>query len=295
MQTYIINGFRRNRGGAIFALQQTGTNSGGYSNGDTHYRLNDFMCNRDFTINSVMRVTGTIPNTNGRLTGEVFTIGDRVTSVVGKQIDSFVMKQGNCYAVVVRTVNAVNTEEILITELRAYVAPVRATPTTPTQGRAVGNPTPTTPVGATGRFATIEQTIQSRNPRTIRLERLLKRRTETPQGFLERFFRELNGNRATIYVDDSSVQTPTGRRRSLGDIFQIMKYYYPDITLNTVLNLLYNVLPTSMPSGFRTSYCNTILKRVWYFDEAQSTNQLDRSRNDEFGNNYAFYLTNITR
>lgn len=295
MQSYIITGFRRNRGGAIFELQVTGTNSGGYSNGDTHYRLNDFICNRDFTIHSVMRVTGTVPNTNGRLQGEVFTIGTDVGTTPGRAIESFIIKQGNCYARVYLDRHNLAFGEILITELRTYVAPVPRTRNTNLPPATNATPTPTAPVGVTGRFATVEQAILSRNTRPIRLERLLKRRTETLQRFLERFFQDWNEDRNTIYVDDSSVQTEMGRRRSLGDIYMICKYYYPTCTLNEVLNLLYNVLPTSMPDGFRTSYCNTILKRVWYFDENQSTNQLDKTRNDEFGNNYQFYLTNINR
>ncbi len=295
MQTYIINGFRRNRGGAIFALQQTGTNSGGYSNGDTHYRLNDFICNRDFTINSVMRVTGTIPNTNGRLQGEIFTVGSRVTRIAGRLVGGFIIKQGNCYATVYSENNTDSTEEILITELRTYVAP--APRTRNTNLPPATNATPATPTltNTNARFLQVESDILSRNIRPIRLERLLKRRTETLQRFLERFFQDWNKDRNTIYADDSSVQTEMGRRRSLGDIYMICKYYYPTCTLNEVLNLLYNVLPTSMPDGFRTSYCNTILKRVWYFDEDQATNQLDKTRNDEFGNNYQFYLTNINQ
>lgn len=290
MQSYIITGFRRNRGGAIFELQVTGSKSGGYSNGETHYRLNDFICNRDFTIHSVMRVTGTVPNTNGRLQGEVFTINSRVTNTIGRLVGGFIIKQGNCYATVYSENNTDSTEEILITELRTYVAPAP----TPRNTQATPNPT-TTGTVSSGRFAAVEQAILSRNTRPIRLERLLKRRTETLQRFLERFFQDWNDDRNTIYVDDSSVQTEMGRRRSLGDIYMICKYYYPTCTLNEVLNLLYNVLPTSMPNGFRTSYCNTILKRVWYFDEDQATNQLDKTRNDEFGNNYQFYLTNITQ
>ncbi len=295
MQSYIITGFRRNRGGAIFELQVTGANSGGYSNGDTHYRLNDFICNRDFTIHSVMRVTGTVPNTNGRLQGEVFTIGTGVGTTPGRAIESFIIKQGNCYARVYLDRHNLAVSEILITELRTYVAQAPRTRATNLPPATNVTPTPTTPVEVTGRFATVEQAILSRNTRPIRLERLLKRRTETLQRFLERFFQDWNEDRNTIYVDDSSVQTEMGRRRSLGDIYMICKYYYPTCTLNEVLNLLYNVLPTSMPDGFRTSYCNTILKRVWYFDEDQSTNQLNKTRNDEFGNNYQFYLTNITR
>lgn len=288
MQSYIITGFRRNRGGAIFELQVTGTNSGGYSNGETHYRLNDFICNRDFTIHSVMRVTGTVPNTNGRLQGEVFTIGSRVTNTPDRIIESFIIKQGNCYARVTTPTHLL--DEILITELRIYV------PSAPTPRNTQATPNPTTTgTVSSGRFAAVEQAILSRNTRPIRLERLLKRRTETLQRFLERFFQDWNDDRNTIYVDDSSVQTEMGRRRSLGDIYMICKYYYPTCTLNEVLNLLYNVLPTSMPDGFRTSYCNTILKRVWYFDEDLVTNQLDKTRNDEFDNNYQFYLTNITQ
>ncbi len=116
-------------------------------------------------------------------------------------------------------------------------------------------------------FLIIEQTIKDKNLRAIRLEKLKKDRDgQTVEQFLIKFFTEWNDNRNTIYVDNRDIQTPIGKRRSLGDIYMICLYYFPECSLKDVLDILYNQLLSSMPDGFRSSYCSTINKRVWYFD-----------------------------
>jgi hypothetical protein len=39
-----------------------------------------------------------------------------------------------------------------------------------------------------------------------------------------------------------------------------------------------------MPSGFRTSKCSTISKRVWYYDATKESAQKDLNSIDEYGN-----------
>lgn len=146
-------------------------------------------------------------------------------------------------------------------------------------------------------FEKIEKMIFKNNPREIRLVPLNKKPATkgTLQEFLQRFFTEWNAEKDTIYADDREIQTAARRRRSLGDIYQICKYYYPESTLNQVLNLLYNILPKSIPKGFRTSFCFTIHKRVWYFDARSSTARHNDERVDEFGHAVQYYLRKIEK
>ncbi len=143
-------------------------------------------------------------------------------------------------------------------------------------------------------FDEIEEQIRQNNPREIRLQPLQKnRKDQTLQEFLTKFFLVWNNEKNTIYADTKDIQTDTRRRRSLGDIFLICKYYYPTTTLREVLNLLYDVLPSIMPAGFRSSYCSTIDKRVWYFDEDRRGALINEDHRDEFGKIVNFYLDNL--
>lgn len=119
--------------------------------------------------------------------------------------------------------------------------------------------------------------------RPLRIRGLLKKRSETLQEFLEKFFRDWNNDKDTIYVGNGHLQTEPGKRRSIGDIFQICQYYFPDCTIKEVSDILLNKLPDTV-SNFRTSYCNMIHKRVFYKgEEDQETGQFDEEDEDEYG------------
>lgn len=116
----------------------------------------------------------------------------------------------------------------------------------------------------------------------LRLRGILKKRTETLEGFLQRFFTDWNSSRPTIYVGNGHTQTEPDKRRSLGDIFQICRYYYPNCTVEEVSKILYSLVDT-VPN-FRSSYCNQINKRVFYKGtESQDAEFYDEEEADEFG------------
>ena len=52
--------------------------------------------------------------------------------------------------------------------------------------------------------------------------------------FLKNFFSLYSENYITIYAKNGVTQTARGKRRSIGDIFRITKYYYPRVALTTV-------------------------------------------------------------
>lgn len=117
----------------------------------------------------------------------------------------------------------------------------------------------------------------------LRIRGLLKKRNETLEEFLIKFFNNYNNNKETLFVETKEVQTPPGKRRSIGDIYAICKYYYPTCTIRDVVNIVYNVLPTEVPR-FRSSLCSQIKKRVFYQGaEDQQSAMYNTSNPDEFG------------
>ncbi|MFA9239458.1 MAG: hypothetical protein ACEQSQ_06155 [Candidatus Paceibacteria bacterium] len=113
----------------------------------------------------------------------------------------------------------------------------------------------------------------------------------TLQEFLKKFFEEYNNNFNTIYVESKKEQTSIGRRRSLGDIYKICKYYYPSCNLRDVIQILYTTLPKAFKTGFRTSFCNTIKKRVFYYESGSPNGIYNTNNLDEFGYLYTYYLS----
>lgn len=149
----------------------------------------------------------------------------------------------------------------------------------------------------TNMLDTLQRIIIASYTRPIRLERTLKVRKETLAVFINKFFTEWNGNnevddeqgeyKNTIYVDNHEIQTDWGRRRSLGDIFMICRYYYPNCTLREVMTVLTTIVGNS---HFRSSWCNTIRKKVWYYDTNAENGVFNTEKQDEYGYTYAQYL-----
>ncbi len=293
MQSYIINSFKKISDNSIWIRQETGTNSGGYVRQSTLTtplntdikRLNDFLCDGEFIIHSILRVTST--DRQGRLSGEIFTVAERVVSrgvTLNVNISKFKIEMSNVIIWLVADNNS--SHRVLLTEINKYKEPVVTAKQTPVRkGKTIVGKENTA-------FADIVTAIESKT-QPVRLEKTYKKRTETIEEFLVKFFKKWNNENNTIFVDTLEVQTATGKRRSLGDIYMILKYYYPDTTLNEVLNLLYNTLPATFDSGFRASYCHTIKKKVWYYDSEDNNGVFDKTTNDEYGKPYRFYAENI--
>ena len=181
-----------------------------------------------------------------------------------------------------------------------YTAPDRNEP----QPRTVSNQNGThgTP---TGNIADLETEIVSRfdreNRSRIRLSQTKKRRLESLHEFLIEFFSNWNqadGSPAknTVFVDGSGIHTANNKRRSLGDIYMICKYYYPSMTLTQLLRELYIELPrhfAASTQGFRTSICSQINKRVWYYDSDALNDILNSTSRDEYGKIVSWYTENI--
>lgn len=124
---------------------------------------------------------------------------------------------------------------------------------------------------------------------------------KTLQEFLINFINDYNNRFNTVYYNSGNTQTSCGRRRSLGDIYMICKFYFPNIELIDVVKLLYGEFLTTdvfkrpnTSKDLRTSYCSTINKRVWY----SNTNNFliaDEFHYDEYGNTIKVYQNELEK
>lgn len=251
-------------------------NSLWYSNGANRKHLYYLLRNRAvFSINSVTH------------NGTVITVGEEYEY----------SHNGNT---IVRRLNVINIDtegrlvgifnispmtEIPLTQV-SLPTPVNTQPTT------VNIPitTPTTTSLTDQQLNNIQQNIiNSFNGREIRFPGLVRNRPETLREFIIRFFNEWNNDKNTIYKDNREVQTEAGRRRSLGDIFMICRYYYQNCTLREVVEILYRGNLQNDIEGFRTSYCSIIHKRVWYSNPELGYGIYNSNAIDEFGFTYNQY------
>lgn len=227
------------------------------TNSNDNKNLMDFMCSSTYDIKAVRRTDG-----------EEFEVGTSMVAVEGgsKKVVDISIRKG----LVVLYLFA-HAESVFLGDAVKYVEPIPE-PTLSDQDKAV-------------LFLDIQYQIIEANPSSIRLPGLLRnRKSQILPDFLRTFFLKWNDEKDTIFVENRDIQTAAGKRRSVGDIFMICRYYYPTCTLSEVYDKLLNLLPITMPSGFRTSYCSTINKRVWYFDSTKESAQLDLHKADEYGN-----------
>lgn len=118
----------------------------------------------------------------------------------------------------------------------------------------------------------------------LRIQGLLKKRKETLEEFLIKFFSKWNEEKDTILVENKEVDTLAGCRRSIGDVYMICKYYYPKCTLKEVKDILYGFIGGSKLKGFRSSYCHSTDKRMFYREDPEDKSViLNTDEVDEFG------------
>jgi hypothetical protein len=101
-------------------------------------------------------------------------------------------------------------------------------------------------------------------------------KTETLENFVINFIKNYNNNYVTKYIKSGGTQTIASKRRSLGDMFLIVKYYYPVITLRELVSILHTKVSQK---GIASIICATINKRVWW---NYGSSRMDKGT-DEFG------------
>lgn len=293
MQEYIIESFKRVRDGSIFQKRQirdTITQPVDYYNGIESKRLRDFLCDPDFIINSVIKVNFGTQN-------DLFILDDIVTTFNGNLRISKIYIRNNDVIFFLNT-NITSQSTIRLINAVKYVEPVaKTTVKEVVKKQVVRKKTEKVVKVIEPKFKELQDKIEKLYSREIRLEKTLKR---TPfkmglEKFLIKFFQEWNKDKNTIYADDLSIQTSVGRRRSLGDIYMICKYYFPELTLEEVVRMLYITLPSKMNPGFRNCFCGQVKKRVWYFSQGSENNTANATNNDEYSKQYQWYLDELNK
>lgn len=275
--TYIIKSFKTNGGPEVFTLEseQNGNYISSLGSGRIK-RCRDFLCDGDFVINSIIRQNN-ITSRND----ELFSLGTALMHSDTKRIiNKIFINKSEVYFDCSHPIDGPNLT-VSLQNARLWVEPVKQVK------KSIKK------TNNTNSFIELQEIIESNYlDEEIRLEATLKKTAFNLglEGFLKRFFEEWNKEKNTIYVESGEIQTEHSKRRSLGDIYMICKYYFPNCTLTEVLILLYITLPNHYTSGFRTSICNQINKRVWYYDSARENTIADKFTGDEYTNNYAYYL-----
>lgn len=135
----------------------------------------------------------------------------------------------------------------------------------------------------------LEKEIIFLNPQ-IKISDISRENTKeiTPFQFLSTFLQVWNNVYPTVYVENDLQQCETKCRRSLGDLFMLTKYYFPEITLLEVITILHDLFNGEY-EHFCTDYCGVINKRVYYYNTFYNTKIEDRSIKDELGVRYREY------
>lgn len=139
----------------------------------------------------------------------------------------------------------------------------------------------------------IQKKIENSNL-ILKLSGFKRKKNETLSKFIFNFLSMYNKDFPTLrYIQQGTwiQDTPANKRRSLGDVFLICKYYYPECSLVDVFTILH-VLVKSI-QGFRTSYCFTINKRVWYHSVHQNNEIWNKNKFDEYKHRYSYYENRI--
>lgn len=246
----------------------------------THKGILDFITG-GYNITEV-----SIPRTNGQLP-LIFRVSETIRhNNVNNRIFGFKIITNKLY--VTLATNVVGNDPVLITEItKMPTAPPAPAP----QQAPTNNQT-------TIDYKKIEKVSETNlSNRKIRLSATLRKRKETPLEFVKLFFTDWNIKdsekaKNTLYVDDESVQEVTGKRRSLGDIYQILKYYYPDITVKDVISIMYRDIFKAIPN-LRTSYCQQTNKRMFYYVSTSNHLISDKTMKDENGYVWNDYINSL--
>lgn len=282
MSNFLITKFKSRQSSVMYVKDATQNDLFRNSNNpDDTKKIMDFMCSATYEIHEVKRLN------DGLVFEKSFTRVNYNPTQTNRFIDRISIENGEI------KLNHYSGSSVLLQNAVLYTAPAP----TPQPAVAVTNNAPATnssQIQKDAFFNTIQNTIIAANPRAVRLPGLLRNRgTQSLQAFLQEFFTNWNAEKDTIFADNREVQTQAGKRRSVGDIFMICKYYYPSCTLKQVYKALLIDMPASMPAGFRTSKCSTIGKRVWYYSSGEESGQLSLETNDEYGNKIALLKTNL--
>ncbi len=265
MQPYFIKSFKMGNG-SPWEYQTVGEC---YKSLGVHtMKLYDFFGIDGVKINSIQRNENQPTVGQALPTGTVFSIGSILRNGAHqKKITRIKIVQGNVIFECVSTVTQEPVNDTTMINAQLFVED---------------------PVTNTNRITEIQTQILAANPRPLRLRGLLRNRNgQSIQEFMEMFFLEWNNENVeanvvkdTLYADTDDIQTVRGKRRSLGDLFMIFRYYYTTCTLKEIAKLLYITIAPQISS----CNCRTINKRVWFYEtDTRAGEYKQADERDEFG------------
>lgn len=110
------------------------------------------------------------------------------------------------------------------------------------------------------------------NPQDLNIEGFKHLFKEYDKKFILRFLRNMNNEYYTVNSKTNKVTCRLGARRSIKDIYLIVKYYFPEVTFKQVLEDIVYLFREDFING---SFCNDVRLYVFY------TTQISFSRNSD--------------
>lgn len=95
--------------------------------------------------------------------------------------------------------------------------------------------------------------------------------------FIKKFISNINNNYYTVDSKTNKVTCRLGARRSIRDIYLIVKYYFPEVTFEQVLKDIVELYNEGIING---SYCNDVRLYVFYTDQISYSRNAERNLED---------------
>ena len=112
------------------------------------------------------------------------------------------------------------------------------------------------------------------NPQDLNIEGFKHLFKEYDKKFILRFLRNMNNEYYTVNPETNRVTCRLGARRSIKDIYLIVKYYFPEITFEQVLEDIVRLYNEQFING---SFCSDVRLYVFYTDQISSARNTDRT------------------
>ena len=112
------------------------------------------------------------------------------------------------------------------------------------------------------------------NPQDLNIEGFKHLFKEYDKKFILRFLRNINDEYYTVDSKTNRVTCRLSARRSIKDIYLIVKYYFPEITFEQVLEDIVSLYNQQFING---SFCNDVRLYVFYTDQISFARYPDRT------------------
>ena len=112
------------------------------------------------------------------------------------------------------------------------------------------------------------------NPQDLNIKGFKHLFKEYDKKFILRFLRNINNEYYTVNSKTNRVTCRLGARRSIKDIYLVVKYYFPEITFEQVLEDIVRLYNEKFING---SFCSDVRLYVFYTDQISLARNPDRT------------------